>query len=267
MHPRFDSMFFVPDAKDTSSAEAQRFHGERVEARQRQNSPSNTDAIVENILNDLISGAGPKAGAEKNADTLVEMIAVEAVLDMFGVKRPDDFGHAKTLATALVAMAIGSKAPVPAPAPRTSLKDRLRSNPGKDHPFLGMDGILSAFDAEPPFVKFWQKFNDEREARGEGEARYSEAKAAFLGGATPTGALTFVGKDWDGLRAVPAKPVKHLGGQRPAYHGEYREVTDNGTVWHKVTNELGLPIAYGLPEAALVNAKERRDEKVALTHH
>lgn len=75
----------------------------------------------------------------------------------------------------------------------------------------------------------------------------------------PLGALTFIGKKWDGLRAVPATPVQYLGGSRPAYHGEYRERTEHGIVWHKVANGAAKVISYALPEAALVAANDQRD--------
>lgn len=127
--------------------------------------------------------------------------------------------------------------------------------------------IHSALDAEPPFFKFWQRLNDALAANGKPEAGYADAKRAFTGGATPVGALTFIGKEWDGLRAVPAEPVKYLGGTRPVYHGEHREVTGNGTVWHKVRDDNGLPIAYKLPEAALVAAKEANRKAIDKAFH
>ena len=109
--------------------------------------------------------------------------------------------------------------------------------------------IHSALDAEPPFVKFWQKLNDSLEARDEPEATYGQAKRAFLGGATPVGALTFIGKDWDGLRAIPAPPTDG----KKTYHGEFRQVSDEGTIWRTVHSGHG-PIAYATPEAALNGA-------------
>jgi hypothetical protein len=139
--------------------------------------------------------------------------------------------------------------------------------PRAPRPHVGMEGIHSAIDAEPPFLKFWAKLNAKNENDGLPEVFYKEAKEAFLGGPTPLGAMTFVGKDWDGVRAVPSKPVEQLGGIRPAYQGEYRTVTaDDGTVWRKVTDRNDLPIAYGLPEAALIAAKARRDFVAKVNH-
>lgn len=135
--------------------------------------------------------------------------------------------------------------------PRT-LADRSRLN-DKGSRFLGMDGIHSAIDGEPPFLKFWQKLNDERAARGEPEAGYHTAKEAFTGGPTPDGALTFIGKDYDGLRAVPAKP--HDGHR--TYHGEFRQVSDAGTIWRTVHSTHG-PIAYATAEAALYGARHAK---------
>jgi hypothetical protein len=123
--------------------------------------------------------------------------------------------------------------------------------------------VESAIDAEPPFLAFWRKLNEGLTAAGKSEAAYGDAKRAFLGGPTPVGAMTFVGKEWNGIRAIPSAPVNSLGGVRPAYHGEYCRVTDHGTIWDKVTNKHDLPIAYALPEAALIAAKDRRTEIVA----
>lgn len=130
--------------------------------------------------------------------------------------------------------------------PRT-LADRPRQHMDARH--LGMDGVLSAIDAAPPFLKFWHQLNAERSARCEDEATYKEAREAFQGGPTPDGALTFIGKKWDGLRAVPVGAVQG----RPTYHGEFRQVTDNGTIWRTVHSQSG-PIAYATPEAALGGA-------------
>lgn len=108
--------------------------------------------------------------------------------------------------------------------------------------------------AEPltPFLRFWQKRQ---------ELDYGAAKRAFLGGETPVGAMTFIGKQWDGLRAVPSEPVTELGGKRPAYHGEYRVVDEeDGTQWVKVTDKHDLPIAFGIPEAAITAAERERAE-------
>lgn len=114
---------------------------------------------------------------------------------------------------------------------------------------LGLEGIHSAIDAEPPFLKFWQKLNDHRAEQGLDEAGYGEAKSAFLGGKTPLGSLTFIGKEWDGVRAVPTKAYEG----RKSYRGEFRQVSDNGTVWRTVHSSSG-EIAYASPEAALAGA-------------
>ncbi len=118
--------------------------------------------------------------------------------------------------------------------------------------------IHSAIDAQPPFIQFWERLNGGLLAAGKPEAGYGQAREAFLGGKTPVGSLTFVGKEWDGLRAVPAEPVKYLGGTRPVYHGEHREVTGHGTLWHKVINDTDEPIVYKLPEAALTAARDAK---------
>ncbi len=228
---RRDDAIFAP----RDSRETQRLHGERVEARQRQNderpatghsdplsdldrshrASTKSDLALRLILNDLIGG-NPNGAAAKTVDLIGSLLVEDAVN--------------KTVRT---------------------LADRPRvpSN------FLGMDGIHSAIDADLPFLTFWAKLNDERAARGEGEARYREAKEAFNGGATPSGALTFIGKDWDGTRAIPAAPVAG----HKAYRGEFRQKTKDGnTVWRVVANNTDGPISYGTPEAALEGARRAK---------
>jgi hypothetical protein len=111
---------------------------------------------------------------------------------------------------------------------------------------------------QPPFIAFWENLNETRLRSGQPEVLLKEARALFNGGETPVGAMTFIGKQWEGLRAVPSKPVSYLGGNRPAYHGEYREVTERGTVWHKVKHDDGEPVSYKIPEAAINAAEEVR---------
>lgn len=167
----------------------------------------------------------------KAPDGLVEqMAAVATVLDRFGVKHPADYDDARALAVKL-----------------------LRE---EDANATSQDRIQPGID-QPPFLAFWHDLNARRERAGLPEAHYKEAKLLFEGGETPLGAMTFVGKQWEGLRAVPAKPVAYLGGHRPQYHGEHREITGKGTVWHKVTGPSG-PTPYACPEAALVAAKDAK---------
>lgn len=105
-----------------------------------------------------------------------------------------------------------------------------------------------------PFTKFWAKLNAERERDGKPEALYKEADEAFMGGPTPKGALTFVGKKWDGLRAVPAEK---------AYYGEFREVVRTGeTVWWRVHDKFGAR-SYAAVEDALEAALEAKHHSKA----
>lgn len=124
------------------------------------------------------------------------------------------------------------------------------------------DRIQPGID-QPPFIEFWADLNKQREWDGKPEALYKEARSLFNGGETPIGAMTFIGKQWDGLRAVPSKPVTYLGGERPAYHGEYREVTRLGVKWHKVLTINGDPVSYQIPEAAVNAAEYQRNKYVA----
>jgi len=208
--------------------------------------------IIQRILED-ITGGRPKAAADTTTEILrtfldpqlsdkdlTEMFAVATVFQKLGIPAPRDYVKAKKIAATLAATVVEG-------LDRT-LADRSRLNDKSDRVArgepLGMEGILSAIDAEPPFLKFWQKLNDERAARGEPEAGYKTAREAFTGGPTPAGALTFIGKKWDGLRAVPA-------GMN--YYGEFRQVTEDGTVWHVVSDKSG-PRVYMTPEAALDGA-------------
>lgn len=109
--------------------------------------------------------------------------------------------------------------------------------------------------SQPPLFRFWEKLNARLRAAGKPDADYGTAKRAFEGGATPEGALTFIGKKWDGLRAVPVSTYHQ---DKIAYHGEFREVSDNGTVWRTVHNKNG-PISYISPEVALCNARLARE--------
>jgi hypothetical protein len=105
-----------------------------------------------------------------------------------------------------------------------------------------------------PFEAFWSKRQT---------LNYGQAKRLFSGGETPIGAITFIGKEWDGIRAVPAKPVEYLGGQRPIYHGEFRiENSDGSLTWFKVLSTTnGEPLSYPIPEAALTAARDRKTGK------
>lgn len=176
-------------------------------------------------------------GVTTTPGELAELAAVATILDAFGVAHPADYDEAKALAVKLAKKSI-------ADAKTASSQDRIQ--PGIDL---------------PPFLNFWSSLNARRERAGLPEARYKEAKTLFEGGETPLGAMTFVGKQWDGLRAVPAKPVTYLGGTRPSYHGQHREITGTGTLWHTVTGPSG-PILYTCPEAALVAAKDAKQAMI-----
>ena len=102
---------------------------------------------------------------------------------------------------------------------------------------------------DPPFFRFWRKLNADLSDAGMAEAGYKTAKRAFEGGPTPTGALAFIGKEWDGLRAVPTGD----GG----YNGEFRQVSDDGTVWRSVHNHSG-PRVFSSAEGALNSARQAK---------
>lgn len=112
-------------------------------------------------------------------------------------------------------------------------------------------GSAIEYHQSHPFMVFWQALINERGK----DVGYPEARALFEGGPTPAGALTFIGREFEGLRAIPADPVQG----RVSYHGEYREVTVKGVIWHKVRNNSQLPIVYSTVEAALKAAMVYRD--------
>jgi hypothetical protein len=203
---RLDDAVFAPRDRGHSN-DAQRYHGERVDARQGQ-----THADLK------------REGAFKTRHPL----------DL-----PEGLITELVIGAALESIIFG---------PRT-LADRTAEHKAAGYTPGVQDRIHSAIDVLPPFLKFWERLNAERAKLGQEEAFYKDAKEAFNGGPTPDGALTFIGKKWDGVRAVPASDVQ----SRKAYHGEFREVTDNGTVWRVVANTYGS-ISYATPEAALGGA-------------
>jgi hypothetical protein len=156
-------------------------------------------------------------------------------------QRAETAGAARFFADLLIASVLADGRRI---FPVTSHQDRIQ--PGID---------------QPPFLSFWQNLNDTRARAGEPEALYKEARTLFNGGETPVGAMTFIGKQWEGLRAVPSEPVTVLGGNRPIYHAEYCEVTERGTVWQKVRDYDGQPVAYKIPEAAINAAEEVRNTR------
>lgn len=137
--------------------------------------------------------------------------------------------------------------------------------PKTDHGILAGTGVIgtqdrieSAIDQKPdsPFMQFWNNHNQTK-----GEIGYSEARKLFGGGLTPAGTL-ILAESGDGLRAVPAPSVPYLGGNRPAWYGDYREVTDKGTIWHRVNNASALPIIYTDPSYAIDAARVERSARI-----
>jgi hypothetical protein len=223
-----------PDPK-----EVQRKHGERVEARQAERAWDGSSSHARVL----------KTGAEA--------AAIEALLKNLGLTagkrtladRSEEQAKRKAL-QALDGLFFAAL-----------LDDLVSSGRPKALRHLGMEGIHSAIDAQPPFLKFWGKLNDHRAEQGLDELRYNEAKELFLGGKTPVGALTFIGKEWDGVRAIPGQnydglraiPGQNYDGLR-AYTGQFRETQSNGSViWRPVHNSSGV-VSYASPEAALEGA-------------
>jgi hypothetical protein len=129
------------------------------------------------------------------------------------------------------------------------LLDLLTSTPIKEPaPIERIDPIDNN---DPPFFKFWKALNAKLNAAGQADADYGFARKAFAGGETPAGALTFIGKEGEGLRAIPDGTYQGL----PVYRGEFREVSERGIIWRRVHSSAGA-IAYASAEAALHGAKE-----------
>lgn len=241
------------------------FHGDSNEHEQfrpsQRTSKEGTTMTSEQAL-DFVSIMTKISGGElPSPKDRKEMFAVAKVYDLLGLTPPDDYDTAKVLAAMLAAKAIKMLDDMIGDKPKRTLADRSRLNDKGDRVssegerFLGMDGIHSAIDAKPDFLKFWQKLNDDRAAGGHGEALYKEAKLAFSGGETPVGALTFIGKEWEGLRAIPAKTFEG----KKTYHGEFRSVAPEGNlIWNVVSNTNCAPIAYANAEAALNGARHAR---------
>lgn len=186
--------------------------------------------------------------AENDAPNIKEMLAVATVFEMLGLEAPDDYQEAKALAVILAAKSINVLDKIIGDKPKT-LADRSRRNDKGD--FLGMDGIHAAVGETSGFMRFWAGLN---EHLGH-EARYKEAKLSYDGGETPVGTLTFVGKEWDGLRAVPAKTYEG----KKTYHGQFSSVEPEGnTMWNVVANTDEQPISYANAEAALHGARHAR---------
>lgn len=204
---------------------------------------------------DLLTTIDTALGNNTSPEKLTEMAAVARVFGLLGLRAPDDYDDAKALAIMLAAKAITTLDGIIGDKPTSFPSTHDIQKAHGQHRHLGMDGIHSAIDAKPDFLKFWQKLNDDRAADGEDEASYGEAKTVFSGGPTPSGALTFIGKEWEGLRAVPAKT--HEG--RKTYHGEFRSIAAEGnSIWNVVSNTATLPIAYANAEAALSGARHAR---------
>lgn len=147
------------------------------------------------------------------------------------------------------------------------LLDIIAASKPTEKPTPGIE-VAKNIGPLPPFMRFWKRLNSERVAAGEADVDYKTAHEAFDGGATPVGAMTFIGKQWNGLRAVPSVPVTVLGGTRPNYHAEYRVVSENdGTQWFKVRDDAGNIRLYEIPEAAITAAERVRNETIKKEYH
>lgn len=204
----------MTNTSHTTPEETQRFHGERVEARQRERADTHFFENAQDFRVDLDETPGEffhRVGKQAQISRATDALFTAILLDIIA--------HAALTE--------------PEAQDRIDLIDEAN---------------------EPPFFKFWAKLNKGLRAAGKPDAGYKAAHIAFEGGETPVGALTFIGKEWDGLRAVPGPGVNGT----VSYYGEFREVSDAGTVWRVVANKHGLNIAYVSAEAALVSAQHAK---------
>lgn len=208
----------MTNTSHTTPEETQRFHGERVEARQRER--ADTSFFRYNASDHRVS----------QDETPEEFLA--RVTGQPSRREQAKLNHAADALFTAILLDIIAHAATEEPETQERITPFDNTN-------------------EPPFFKFWEKLNAGLRAAGKPEAGYKAAKTAFDGGETPVGSLTFVGKEWDGLRAVPGRD-----GQ--CYYGEFRVVNDDGTIWNVVANKHGLKIAYVSAEEALKSAKLAR---------
>lgn len=209
----------MTNTSHTTPEETQRYHGERVEARQRERA----DAAFFQSPNEFF--ADHRVSLDETPEEFFARINKADKQATISLHAGDVF---------FTALLLDIVAHATAEEPET--QDRI-------------DPIDEA--NVPPFFKFWEKLNKGLRAAGKPEAGYKTAKTAFEGGETPAGALTFVGKEWEGIRAVPGPTSCG----EASYFGEFREVSDAGTVWRVVANKHGLSIAYVSAEGALRSAK------------
>jgi len=223
-----------------TAQETQRLHGERVEARQAERADTR------------FFDPGPRA---KNPDPTIDKLE-ELYEEITGRPSPSKIAAAKRagdiLFTALLLDILAS----------AKKETEAGGRPKEPEPQERIEPIVD--NKEPPFFNFWNKLNSELTAKGLPEAGYKQARDAFSGGKTPDGALTFIGSDWEGVRAVPA--TSHRSGQATSYHGEFREVSDNGTFWHVVANKHSKSIAYETAEYALKAAKRAKTDFEKAAH-
>jgi hypothetical protein len=244
--------------------ETQRRHGERVEARQRERNarPSlfsaqqpSDDEPFEQFLASL--GVNTDALSRRKGRPLIDaIVAAGIVLDLEAHNRL--LSAQKAFETIVASLAAGPN-DEDADDEADYDDDGYDDDDGDDELDEVVDTAAQAGDSaltDPPFDRFWKKIN---QTAGHPVSFYA-AREAFHGGPTPIGAITFIGRDFDGIRAVPAEPVTYLGGKRPAYHGEWRQENPDGSYrWDKVTNSHGNAISYGIPEAALTAARDKRN--------
>lgn len=267
--------------------ETQRLHGERVEARQRERAWDGTSshARIQNsnskALEDFyaaISGPDPYVSLDENPGELTARLsgrqrAKRAAADtIFTAMLLDIIAHAQSESVAGIEREINMHATaagdetggepaafVNAPAPggeRFPSTAELLQARYTDVAPPTQERIDPIDENQPPFFRFWTKLNAGLKAAGKPDADHKTAMTAFEGGPTPVGALTFIGKEWDGIRAVPVQPALP-GRLAPAYHGEFRQVSDEGTIWRTVHNHSG-PREFPSAEGALNGAKHAK---------
>lgn len=223
----------------TTPEATQAFHGERVEARQAERRDTRFFADDQERLGAILKHGIHQAHGRPNSINEIEAL----LADLSGRPKKTPEQGADELLDLLFSLALIEVISQAADKGTVKHFDTADRNPEP------------GFDPSP-FGRYWAKLNEGLSAAGKENATYAHAREAFTGGATPDGALTFIGKDWEGLRAIPAAKLDN---GRVGYRAQFREEQRDGSlVWRTVHSQHDA-IKYVSVEGALIGAKSARN--------